>query len=433
MDMVKINKKVKFLKGVIFFMLLYTSDTQHAAMDPQAQFGAQNLFGEVDMEQFGEKMGFRSIAKSTSLMYRTFAYTSVVLTFGVLAYIFRPVLVDLYRFIKKFFLKIYKKIFFKSSRSFKMFNDKEMVHLENDIDNVLNSIVGHEEAKKKLKDILIRDTVRKFKNKKFKFGANVASIFEIYGRAGIGKSEFTNNLCKVLCKGKEPFRVTAAMIDQKSKRTVVDQLLFSDEKNIYLSDLYYYIKAVPYGCVIFDEFDKFWNLDPVGLTEFFRGILDLGYISVRGENLNCKDLSFFLTFNKYGTGGIIHDESYLSRIQLIQFGNLTVDDVIEITKRKLSSMNESFLEKYGVSLVYDDGFLEQIGNGIQQQCKGYRPGNMLLDSLSSRVFLLWVKNNYKPLNEELSLRYSDDFISFTATKKKPKDENKPDSSNTIAA
>lgn len=58
---------------------------------------------------------------------------------------------------------------------------------------------------------------------------------------------------------------------------------------------------------------------------------------------------------------------------------------------------------------------------------------MLLNSLSSRVFLLWVKNNYKPLNEELSLRYSDDLISFTETKKKPKDKNKPDSSNTIAA
>ena len=104
--MVKINKNVKFLKGVIFLCFCIPLTQHHCAANDPILGAIQGLLSGVNgvnMEQAGEDLGLHQMAKAGEMMHKTFARMSVVLTVGVLAYIFKPVLVDLYRLIKKFF------------------------------------------------------------------------------------------------------------------------------------------------------------------------------------------------------------------------------------------------------------------------------------------------------------------------------------------
>ena len=332
----------------------------------------------------------------------------------ILRFIFGPI-VDL---IREFIVFCGRKIRFGRIYKFSPMTTQEIAGINKTLDEVLDSVVGHTEEKKKLKSILITNAVKKFKNIKFGLGKNAAEIVEVYGNPGIGKTELVKNLCRTLCKGKNPFVITSAMIDQKSKGSVLDQLLYLDKKKKKYTDFYYYIRTVPYGYVIFDEFDKFWKLDPVGLTEFFRGILDLGYIVCNGKKLNCSNITFYVTFNIYGDGGLSHDASYMSRIQMIKFGDLTERDVYDVLYKRLNDMSEKLVKQCGVSLFFNRKFLSKITKNIVAQKKGFRPGNMLLDYLASEIFVLWAGNNYKPLNANLFLTYSNNMIGFNIEQKK---------------
>lgn len=355
-------------------------------------------------------------------IFRTVKYLGLLILVSMLL---KPVLIPILRFIfgpifnliREFIVFCVRKIRLGRLYKFTPMTTQEIADINKTLDKVLDSVVGHTEEKKKLKSILLANAVKKFKNIKFKLRKNVAEIVEIYGNPGIGKTELIKNLCETLCRGKKPFVITSAMIDQKAKGAVLDQLLYLDKKKKKYTDFYYYIRTVPHGYVIFDEFDKFWKLDPVGLTEFFRGILDLGYIVCNGKKLNCSNITFYVTFNIYGDGGLSHDASYMSRIQMIKFGDLTERDVYDVLYKRLNDMSEKLVKQCGVSLFFNRKLLSKITKNIVAQKQGFRPGNRLLDYLASEIFVLWAGNNYKPLNANLFLTYSNNMIGFNIEKK----------------
>ena len=369
---------------------------------------------------------------------RIIMFLGILITYAI----FKPIIAPIIKIAMKPLTSILTEVFTLLTRKlrlwgnykFRPMTDKEIVGIEDCLDKILNSVEGHVKAKKTIKTILITNLVNKFQNIKFRLKRNVASICEIYGNPGIGKTELIKRLCSYLCKGKKPFIITSAMIDQKSKRTVLEQILYKDEKKKAYTDFYYYIRTVPYGHIIFDEFDKFWQMDPVGLTEFFRGILDLGYILIDGQKIDCSNLSFYITFNKYGDNGLTHDESYKSRIQVINFKDLTARNMTNIILNRLEEMSEKVFKQCKVSLIYKKKMVKRIGECVAKQKKGFRPANMLLDNLASRIFLLWVSNYYRPLNVNLYLSYNkfDDGIKFTIEKKLDPQNNNLPNDNTNA-
>ncbi len=393
-------------------------------------FASNNLFQPRGNDSQPEEQNFaQSIADSVTgtinkciERYPKITYiVTLMLVLPILKVVLNPllqyILVPIVKLIRDFIVFLGRKIRLRRLYMFTPMTTHEIADIGNTLDEVLNSVVGHTEEKRQIKSILLTNAVKKFKNTKFGLRHNVAEIVEIYGNPGIGKTELVKNLCRALCKGKKPFVVTSAMIDQKSKESVLDQLLYLDKKKKKYTDFYYYIRTVPHGYVIFDEFDKFWELDPVGLTEFFRGILDLGYIMCNGVKLNCSNISFYVTFNNYGDNGLFHDASYMSRIQMIKFGELTKRDIYDILHKRLNDMSENLVKQCGVSLFFNRNLLSKIANNIVAQKQGFRPGNRLLDYLSSKIFILWAGNNYKPLNANLFLTYSNNMIGFNVEQK----------------
>lgn len=230
----------------------------------------------------------------------------------------------------------------------------------------LEQLVGQEEQKKKIvttiDGILSRNDLMGKDEK--------GHVIYLAGPSGVGKTYAAEIISKALNKGKKTFVINPASVDFNSyekgqKKVTVEQLfglknsmfdLFLDNDKSQES-LINYIEKTKHPVIIINEYDKMWSSD---LDEIFRAIVDDGTISVAGKTMDFSGAIFIITsneshcslancdadeFDKDKTGSrtqIKHDKSFMNRIQLIEFDNLSGEDYKIIAKNQFEEIADKF-------------------------------------------------------------------------------------------
>ncbi len=248
------------------------------------------------------------------------------------------------------------------------------------MDEQLKKIKGQQKAKKKATEIVasIIDARNEAKenNKPYKKG----DVIYMVGPSGVGKSLLADGLAvAIMGPNAKPIYVDASDIDKGSSRSLKEQLFYMSEakcRNQSSSmipedtSIISQIRTNPNVVLIINEYDKMHTAD---FDEVLRTIMDRGQISIYGEKIDCSGLLIIITSNEDhssvtagnnqgeaqddGTGSrthIVHDKSFLNRLNVIEFENLDEAAYEEITAEVLAGVAKRNKEKYSVELNFGD-------------------------------------------------------------------------------
>ncbi len=248
------------------------------------------------------------------------------------------------------------------------------------MDEQLKKIKGQQKAKKKATEIVasIIDARNEAKenNKPYKKG----DVIYMVGPSGVGKSLLADGLAvAIMGPNAKPIYVDASDIDKGSARSLKEQLFYMSEakcrnqSSSMMSEdtsIISQIRTNPNVVLIINEYDKMHTPD---FDEVLRTIMDRGQISIYGEKIDCSGLLIIITSNEDhssvtagnnqgeaqddGTGSrthIVHDKSFLNRLNIIEFENLDEAAYEEITAEVLAAIAKRNKEKYSVELNFGD-------------------------------------------------------------------------------
>ena len=230
-----------------------------------------------------------------------------------------------------------------------------------DLDKELQCIKGQEKAKNKIKETVasIIDARNEAKENVKPYGKG--DVIYMPGPSGVGKTFSAECLARaIMGPNSEPIRIDSSCFDKKSEVSLKEQILYMREqqKNNGNMNFYYVdnslaakIATNPNIVLIFDEYDKWCTPET---DELLRTIMDQGVIYKNGERIDCSGLLVLVLSNEDhssvtagngmgifqddGTGSrthVVHDKSFLNRLQIIEFDNLYEDDYAEITQEQL--------------------------------------------------------------------------------------------------
>lgn len=232
-----------------------------------------------------------------------------------------------------------------------------------------------------------------------KYEYNHADVMLFIGASGIGKTLAALKIAQAL--EEEPLVLSAADVDRRSKDTIIEQLFGLDvDRYGYNSslkkskNLAKYLKAHPKkGVIIINESDK---LNPNGeLDEILRGAMDTGIVNIQGQVFDFSGALIILTSNESsscvnkgnfaalnpedeedGTGSrtiALHDKSFLNRVKIVEFDNLTRKEYFKIAQNEFSEKIIDYWKKYaGVELLISDETFEKIAQRAEKENKGAR-------------------------------------------------------------
>lgn len=285
----------------------------------------------------------------------------------------------------------------------------------------LDDLKGQDKAKESIKKVVYgiahNKNQAKFNNETYSHG----DVIYIPGPSGVGKSFVATRIAHALSNCK-PFVVSASDVDLQDKESIVGQLFNFDDYNCGYGasikekkQLVKYIQRNKKGVVIINEFDKMSN---PSLDEVFRTVSDQGIVNVRGQTLDCRGITFIITSNENtnclkagnqdeienlddGTGSrtfIKHDKSFLNRVKLIEFENLSEKDYEEIAISEYAESFPKYWEKYAnIKLNMGDTF-KNIAKMAVKENKGARVIHSAMDGLTKELAEYTVKNKQQTSN-----------------------------------
>lgn len=299
----------------------------------------------------------------------------------------------------------------------------------------LETIKGQKAAKEKIQKIVYGiihgKNQAKFNKEKYSHG----DVLYFTGASGVGKSFAAEHIAKALSNTK-PFVISASEIDIASTSTIVDQLFGLQRYGDYspMSDsscLVKYLERNKDGTVIINEYDKMCH----SLDEIFRTISDQGVISVKGQIIDCSGIMFIITSNESsgsvnggnqdidksvddGTGSrtaIKHDKSFLNRIKLVEFENLTEKDYEEIAVAEYRNKITNYWLKFaGIELDMGDIF-KHVAIRTAEENKGARTIKNIMDGLTRELANTVISPDFNSTckNTKIFVSYDENTDTFT--------------------
>ncbi len=238
-------------------------------------------------------------------------------------------------------------------------------------------------------------------------------VLYFVGPSGVGKTFLAEHCIAPVMSKKTPYIISASEVDKSSgKETVIDQLFGLDKYGVRYGygygdgyedyggnvlskrkNLVDYLENNPGGVVIINEYDKMWCHE---LDEIFRSIMDQGIVTVKGQKIDCSGTTFIITSNECsmsvfegnqdeikkediddGTGSrtyIKHEKSFLNRIKIVEFSNLTAE---EYEKIALKEFNEKVVDYWknpevaGINIELGDT-VKHVALRVESQNEGAR-------------------------------------------------------------
>lgn len=248
------------------------------------------------------------------------------------------------------------------------------------MDEQLKKIKGQQKAKKKATEIVASIIDARNEAKENKRPYKKGDVIYMVGPSGVGKSLLADGLAvAIMGPDAKPIYVDASDIDKGSSRSLKEQLFYMSEakcrnqSSSMMSEdtsIISQIRTNPNVVLIINEYDKMHTPD---FDEVLRTIMDRGQISIYGEKIDCSGLLIIITSNEDhssvtagnnqgeaqddGTGSrthIVHDKSFLNRLNVIEFENLDEAAYEEITADVLATIAKRNKEKYSVELDFGD-------------------------------------------------------------------------------
>ncbi len=282
----------------------------------------------------------------------------------------------------------------------------------------LEEVRGQEHVKQKVKGFfqqVVTDRLRReATNEKGK-----AKVIVFNGPSGTGKSFTATKLAAALTNA-EPYVMSASEVDV-NRGSIVEQLFAKSEYDTYSwmnsseRGFARYIKDHSTdGVVIINEYDKMYDGKGENhpLDETLRAFIDEGKAVINGREYDCSGITFILTTNETSgslkglvtsdkKGSLIdptvdhdntgsrtvvkHDKSFLNRLTIAEFDNLTKNEYEQISKDKFAPTLE-FLEteKGGeVTVNISDESYAKMGEFLEKVNEGARP----IDSFIGGLFV----------------------------------------------
>lgn len=314
-------------------------------------------------------------------------------------------------------------------------------------DKELSCLKGQDAAKLKMKEVVaaIIDARNEAKENKKPYGKG--DVIYMIGPSGVGKTFSSQCLAKaVMGENVEPLQVDSSCFETDSKLSKKSQLLYMRTNKGNNSDMRYYmdtslaakIASNPKSLLIFDEYDKWCTPET---DEFLRTIIDKGVIYRDGEKIDCSELLVIVISNEDhasltagnterqnapgnvpaiqddGTGSrthVVHDKSFLNRLNVIEFENLNVDAYEEIAQNKLDVLVKRFNEKYSLNLDLGDT-ARKIAIKTSRTNQGAREIDKILAKLRTAI-ITERERSEKISKSKFNVRYDCDNDRFILTK-----------------
>lgn len=314
-------------------------------------------------------------------------------------------------------------------------------------DKELSCIKGQDAAKLKMKEVVaaIIDARNEAKENKKPYGKG--DVIYMIGPSGVGKTFSAQCLAKaIMGENVEPLQVDSSCFESGSTLSKKSQLLYMRTNKGNNADMRYYmdtslaakIASNPKSLLIFDEYDKWCTPET---DEFLRTIIDKGVIYRDGEKIDCSELLVIVISNEDhasltagnterqnapgnapaiqddGTGSrthVVHDKSFLNRLNVIEFENLNVDAYEEIAQNKLDVLVKRFNEKYSLNLDLGDT-ARKIAIKTSRTNQGAREIDKILAKLRTAI-ITERERSEKISKSKFNVRYDCDNNRFILTK-----------------
>lgn len=321
-------------------------------------------------------------------------------------------------------------------REAKVQNIKDPAVVIDKLDKQLSIVKGQEKAKQQVRKIMLNivDKKGQYASHPSPKAGPGANILYMVGPSGVGKSYMADIITKILNGSKAvPCVIEASDIDKASKDSAVDQLFGIRRiktKNGRITDYSPFITrvlATPNTVVIINEYDKMYTPD---LDEKLRTIVDQGYIKVSDKKIDCSAVTFIITSNESSgsvnkgndeedkqndsTGSrtfIDHDKSFLNRVKIIEFENLSAADYKEIAQKPFSQLVERYKTQYETDVDLN-GVVDEVAQKVHELNRGARPIFDYLDSLNNELLNeIFLNKDNKSDHYKVSFdKEKDDFI-----------------------
>lgn len=278
------------------------------------------------------------------------------------------------------------------------------------MDEQLKKIKGQQKAKKKAAEIVASIIDARNEAKENKRPYKKGDVIYMVGPSGVGKSLLADGLAvAIMGPNAKPIYVDASDIDKGSSRSLKEQLFYMSEakcrnqSSSMMSEdtsIISQIRTNPNVVLIINEYDKMHTPD---FDEVLRTIMDRGQISIYGEKIDCSGLLIIITSNEDhssvtagnnqgeaqddGTGSrthIVHDKSFLNRLNIIEFENLDEAAYEEITAEVLAAIAKRNKEKYSVELNFGDT-AKKIAAKTAETNQGAREIEKIVAGLKSAI------------------------------------------------
>lgn len=317
-----------------------------------------------------------------------------------------------------------------------------------ELDKELQCIKGQEKAKKKMKDTVaaIIDARNEAEENGKPYGKG--DVIYMPGPSGVGKTFSAECLARAIMGPKaEPIRIDSSCFEKTSSTSLKAQILYMRDQQKNSGSMNYYIDnslaakiaSNPNMVLIFDEYDKWCTPET---DELLRTIMDKGMIYRDGDRINCSGLLVIVLSNEDhssvtegngkgthqddGTGSrthVVHDQSFLNRLNIIEFDNLYEDDYTEITQDQLQFIAERY--KKSCSVDFDFGNVaRKIAIKVARLNKGAREIAKILGGLRKAIIVEKQKSADSFKNKVYKVAYDPNEDEFTLKEKTS--ENEPD-------
>lgn len=318
-------------------------------------------------------------------------------------------------------------------------------------DKELQCIKGQDKAKKRMKEIVasVIDARNEAKENNKPYGKG--DVIYMIGPSGVGKTFSAECLARaIMGANAQPVRIDSSCFEKDTTTSVKSQILYMREQQRNTSGSSYYyvdnsiaaqIASNPNTVLIFDEYDKWCTPDT---DEFLRAIMDKGVIYRDGEKIDCsgilvivisnEDLSSVTAgnncgvFKDDGTGSRthnVHDKSFLNRLNIIEFENLSEDDYELITQYQLKIIADRYQKLFSINLDFGDT-ARKIAIATARRNQGAREIEKILASLKMEVISAR-QDNKKPLglfeHRFFKINYDCDNDRFTVKEKNNEEFN----------
>ncbi|MDR1627853.1 MAG: AAA family ATPase [Oscillospiraceae bacterium] len=292
------------------------------------------------------------------------------------------------------------------------------------LDEGLKSVRGQEPAKKAARGFLNSVIMEKDRQKALGKKDTHAHVIVFNGPSGIGKS-FTAERLAIAISNSLPYRMSASEVDVNSSKNSILAQLFGDRYGYRYDanqqenrNFVKYIKDHPDdGVVIINEYDKMCVRDAKDhpLDEVMRTFMDEGKATINGQVIDCSGITFILTTNESegslqgkvtidpitnklvdptigsdttGSRTIVkHDKSFLNRLTIVPFENLTAKEYEQIARDKFAPTIEFLKTPEGgnLDLLISDESYEKMGKYTERVNEGARTVDKILAELFTTI------------------------------------------------